>query len=153
MGCDSQRILPEMKMDLFENRPSLGTKRNAQHNLAGRTHYVDDDSLRFHYSRILSCHVTDNGLLFGLVESVALDPNNTRRGYRPVIFDIAGRVVNERPSLDTCFKSKAQAEKAMWEDFNRLDAKALAVAAVDNWERQNAREAERIRELIEQAGK
>ncbi|KAH2035914.1 hypothetical protein KXW51_006159, partial [Aspergillus fumigatus] len=65
-------------------------KTNAQRNLCGRTHYVDDDNLRFHKSRVISARVVDNGLLFAIVTSDALDFENRKRGFRYVIFDVFG---------------------------------------------------------------
>ncbi len=66
-------------MRLYEKRHYM-PRENAQNNLIGRTHYVDDDSLRFHKSKILSTYVTDGGLLFTLIESCSLDYNNSKRG-------------------------------------------------------------------------
>jgi hypothetical protein len=64
--------------------------REALHNnLCGRTHYVDQDTLRWHKSKIISSHVVDGGLLFAIVTSDALDMQNTKRGFRYVIFDVA----------------------------------------------------------------
>ena len=116
-------------MHLYRNESS-DPKWNAQRNLIGRTHYVDDDTLRFHKSRILSARHTDNGLLFALVESMALDPNNVKRGYRYVIFDIFGNTI-ERPKLEEAFRTSEMATKAMWEALNRIDAQAVTLAALD----------------------
>jgi hypothetical protein len=65
-------------MQMYRNQAS-DPKSNAQRNLAGRTHYVDDDTLRFHKSRVISARHVDQGLLFAIVTSDALDMNNTRR--------------------------------------------------------------------------
>jgi hypothetical protein len=107
-------------MQLFQNHGSA-PKFNAQRNLMGRTHYVDDDTLRWHKSRILSARCTDGGLLFAIVTSDALDMNNTRRGYRYVIFDLFGTVL-ARPALEESFRTSAKAEKEMWKALNRIDA-------------------------------
>lgn len=95
-------------------------KYNAQRNLDGRTHYVDDDTLRFHKSRILKAKASYNGLYFYLIESCAADSNNTRRVFRGVVFDVFGTVVS-RPRLDEGLKTRKQAETAMWEDINKID--------------------------------
>lgn len=125
-------------MNFYQNESS-DAKWNAQRNLTGRTHYVDDDTLRSFHSRILSSHVVDNGLLFAIVESVALDCHNTRRGYRYVIFDVFGNTV-ERASLDDCYKSNAAAQKAMWAALNGMDAMTITAAAIDAQECGYARE-------------
>lgn len=104
-------------------------KNNAKLNLSGRTHYVDDDTLRFHYARITSTAVSPDGLLFGLVESVALDPNNRMRGFRHVIFDITGFVIT-RPALDHTHKKSENAYRAMMQDMANIDRVKVTADAI-----------------------
>jgi len=125
-------------VNLFKQE-SYHPKRNAQLNLIGRTHYVDDNTLRFHHARVLSATATDNGLLFALVESVALDYDNTRRGYRYVIFDLFGKVIS-RCDLESAFKSRATATKAMWRELNALDAHAITRAGIEQSRRNHESE-------------
>lgn len=120
-------------MNLFRCE-SAEPKWNAQRNLSGRTHYVDDDTLRFHKSRILATRISDNGLLFALVESYAVDMHNTRRLYRPVVFDIFGTVLS-KCELEDGYKSTKAATKALWEILNGIDAKAHTLAAIDKAEK------------------
>ena len=96
-------------VELFEDK-SNDPKRNAQQNLNGRTHYVDDDTMRFFGSRIVSAYPTDDGLFFKIVESVATEYDKSRRGFRVVIFDLFGCAVF-RPSFDECTSTSAAAEK------------------------------------------
>ena len=105
---------------LFEDR-SIYPKRRAQMALQGRTHYVDDDTLRFFHSRILVCEITSDRLLCGIVESVACDSDNTKREFRPVVFDVFGTVL-ERPGIGNGYRTRAQAEKEMWAALNKIDA-------------------------------
>jgi hypothetical protein len=121
---------------LYQNHGSY-PKPNAQRNLSGRTHYVDDDSLRFHKSRILSARATCDGLLFAIVESVAIDYENRRRGVRYVVFDLFGRVVS-RLALEDCWRTSAAATKAMWTFINGCDAVALTREAIANAEKWHA---------------
>ena len=93
----------------------------AQNNLQGRTHYVDNDTLRFHKSRVLACHITDGGLLLSIVTSDAIDMDGSKRGFRFVVFDVFGTVIN-RPSLEDTFPTRKAATKAMWIELNALDA-------------------------------
>lgn len=86
-------------------------KCNAQRNLSGRTHYVDDDTLRWHKSRVCSTSHLHGGLLFRVTCSDALDPDNRSRGFRSAVFDCFGTCVS-RPDLDHTFKTSAQAIKA-----------------------------------------
>lgn len=129
--------------NLFRSESS-DPKRNAQRNLSGRTHYVDDDTLRWHKARVLSARVVDGGLLFAIVESVALDMRNTKRGVRYVIFDIFGNVVGDRKDLEHCWRRSEQAEKAMWVELNTLDAAEITRKAVDDARRYHAAEMERV---------
>lgn len=122
---------------------SSAPKYNAQRNLCGRTHYVDDDTLRFHKCRIISARSTDNGLLFAIVTSDAVDYENTKRCYRYAVFDLLGTVVS-RPTLEQGFSASAVATKRMWEELNRLDAKALTLTAIKE---ATQRQAQEMREL------
>jgi hypothetical protein len=125
-------------MQLYQNHSS-DPKTDAQRNLCGRTHYVDDDTLRYHKSRVISSQHTDNGLLFAIITSDALDYQNHKRGFRYVIFDIFGRTI-ARPRLEEAFRTSAQASKAMWHALNSFDAIALTNEAIARETRQHAEE-------------
>ena len=107
-------------MNLFRNESSNPVD-NAQKNLMGRTHYVDPDTLRWHKSRVLASRVVEHGLLFAITTSDALDMNNTKRGYRFVVFDVFGTVVH-RDKLEDAYKRREQCDKAMWAFLNSFDA-------------------------------
>lgn len=138
-------------MKLYTSEAS-DPKTNAQRNLMGRTHYVDDDTLRWHHARILSARAMCNGLLFGIVESVALDMRNTKRGVRYVLFDVFGRTVGTRVDLEHCWKRSEQAVKAMWAEVNTLDEIAITLAAIEDTERNHAREMEDLRAKVRELG-
>ncbi len=93
-------------------------KYNAQRNLSGKTHYVDDETLRWHKSRVLSANPLFDGLLFQIITSDALDMHSTKRGFRAVIHDVFGTTVY-RPDLENSAKTKAQAYE--WADAWDLD--------------------------------
>jgi hypothetical protein len=105
-------------VELFGHKSS-DPKHNAQKNLNGRTHYVDDDTLRFFGSRIISAYPTDDRLFFKIVESVATDHNKSRRGFRVVVFDLFGCAVF-RPSFDECTSTSAAAVK-LWMKSDKID--------------------------------
>lgn len=109
---------------------SSNPKENAQRNLCGRSHYVDDGTLRFHRSRILVSGATDCGLGFWLIESVAADMNNTRRGFRAVVFGLAGDVIGERPGVDDLRRTSNQARDDLNEMLRKIDFRAAAIEAV-----------------------
>lgn len=98
-----------VKLFCFE---SSTPKWNAQRNLEGRTHYVDDDTLRFHKSRVLHSGQFAWGLLFGITCSDSLDFNNTQRGFRCAVFDVWGTCIY-RPKLEESFSSSKAAQKAL----------------------------------------
>ena len=117
-------------MNLYRDESSY-PKVNAQRNLDGRTHYVDENTLRFHKSRVLSTHVTDGGLLFAIVVSDAAGPEQSHgRIFRYVIFDVFGTVL-DRKNLEDGYKSRDQAIKAMWIALNAIDAKAHTLEAIE----------------------
>lgn len=102
----------------FENK-SYDAKRDAQVNLTGRTHYVDPDTLKYHNSKILKCVISDNGLLLSIIESYA--SYDGKRLFRPVIFDVMGNTI-DRVSGSDGFKTKKQAEAALWESLEKINA-------------------------------
>jgi len=130
-------------MKLYQNESS-DPKYNAQRNLDGRTHYVDSNTLRFHKSRVLNTATPYNGLLFALVESYAMDYENTRRAFRPVIFDVFGNVI-ERPALEEGFKTRKEAIAAMWDAVNKIDPIAVTESAIAQKEKHHAQEMQWLR--------
>jgi hypothetical protein len=125
---------------LYSNASSY-PKLNAQRNLQGRTHYVDDDTLRGFHSRILSARATHEGMLFAITTSDAGDYQNRTRVHRYVIFDVFGTVL-ERPTIEDSFRTSKQALAAMWKAINAIDAKAVTLAAIENAKRNHAHDME-----------
>jgi hypothetical protein len=106
---NTQAIAYTLRAGLYASRRSHPAS-NAQDNLTGRTHYVDPGTLRFHKSRILSARPIMSGAFFLIIESCALDFDNTRRGVRAVLFDLMGDTVY-RPSLEHCRRTRDQASR------------------------------------------
>jgi hypothetical protein len=100
---------------------SSDPKYNAQHALQGKTHYCDDDTLRFHKSRITHSETVSNGTRFLIVEAYAVDYRNTQRAFRGVIFNLDGRPVY-RPELNAGFSSTAIALKHARKALTELEA-------------------------------
>ena len=105
-------------------------KANAQRNLPGRTHYVDDDTLKYHKARVMSAHALEHGLLFGIVTADALNAENTKRGFRYVVFDVFGHVV-ARVDLESAYRTQAKAATAMYAWLDTVDAAALTRDAIE----------------------
>ena len=113
------RASTDNSVALFDCKSSY-PKTNAQLNLAGRTHYATDDTLRYFHARILSSRPLLAGALFMLIESSARDYQNKSRGFRFVVFDIFGRVI-ERPKLEDSYSTRAGAERAFSAWFAGFD--------------------------------
>lgn len=102
---------------------------DAQRNLSGRTHYVDDDTLRFFLARILYTGREHDSLTFWLVESVRSKPDSLPGGrIRFVAFDVFGSVV----SRDEWHRSSKAAIKAGRAWLAQHDAVAHTRAALAN---------------------
>ena len=125
-------------------------KNNAQCNLSGRTHYADPDTLRYFSSRILSAGEVDRGLLFYVLESTATNADKTARGFRFVIFDIWGTVV-ERASVGDCWKTSEAARRNMWAWLNAFDTAAYYRDKLNERAGRLEREAAEMRTIAESA--
>ena len=109
MKTIANKISAAADVELFKDRSAV-PKWDAQQNLQGRTHYVEDSTLKYFGARIVSAYPTDDGLFFKIVESVSLSPNGGKRGFRVVVFDLFGQAVF-RPSFEECTPSSAAADK------------------------------------------
>jgi hypothetical protein len=107
----ARKIAHAVNESRFENY-GYDAKACAQRNLSGRTHYVDDNTLRFFHSRINSARPEMSGLVLVLIESVAADFRNRSRGFRFVVFDLFGSVINDRAGHDSLLRTSEQARKA-----------------------------------------
>ena len=123
---------------------STDATRNAQENLRGRTHYADPDTLRWHKARILSSRDIWCGAGFMVVESVSLDWDNTKRGFRFAVFDVFGTVI-ERADLEHTFSSKDKAIKAFWAWLGDFDPFAYYLPTLESRARRLMSEADRLR--------
>ena len=122
-------------------------KYKAQKNLAGRTHYVDDDTLRYFRSRILACRIHDDGTLLSIVESFSVNPDHSERAFRAVVFDIEGTTVF-RPDIEHAHKTRKSAEKELWVFLNSFDGVVAAITAIERRiERQTRDDEEQLDEL------
>ncbi len=138
-----------MTHELYREQSS-NPKWNAQRNLMGRTHYVDDTTLRFHKSRVISARPTCNGLLFAIVTSDALNYENTKRGFRYAIFDLFGTVV-ARAELEQATRTSQQATKAMYAALDAIDPHSVTMAAIDRAEKYHAQEMAELRKATHEA--
>ena len=121
------QTLQSLNLRTFSDK-SYDAQRNARINLEGITHYVDLDTLRYFKSRIVKAFDSCHGSIFFLVESVAKNPDNTERGFRFVLFDVFGEVVNPRDVYYTTSDKAKKAGYAFLETFDLMAhyRKALA---------------------------
>jgi len=112
-----------MRYEVYTDHAS-DPKLNAQRNLDGRTHYVENGTLGWHKARVLSCCTSHAGQLLTIIESVALDWDNTKRGFRYVTFDLFGTVIS-RVQLEECWRTQEEARE--WRDGFLAEVDAVAV--------------------------
>tara|TARA_R110002012_G_scaffold315040_1_gene528329 strand:+ start:1335 stop:1760 length:426 start_codon:yes stop_codon:yes gene_type:complete len=106
---------------------SYNARYNAQHNLRGRSHFVDDATLRYFSGRVLSAYDSADGRLFVVVHSQATSLNDATRVYSYAIFDLAGSVINEHTKH---YKSAATARKHCAAMLALLDADRITLDAL-----------------------
>jgi len=117
----------------FYSYQSCDTKRNAQINLDGRTHFADDGTLRFFKSRIVGACAIAEGLLFKVTESSAMDMHGQSRGFRVHVFDLFGTHVFG-VDIDKAAKTSAQADKVFREaEFDILAHYKHALTSKRDW--------------------
>ena len=123
---------------------STDATRNAQDNLRGRTFYAEPDTLRWHKARILNSRDIWCGAGFMLIESVSLDWDNTKRGYRFAVFDVFGTVI-ERADLENTWKTAEGARKAFWKWLATSDPFTHYLTAIESRSRSLDRESANLR--------
>ena len=138
----AQTIAQAFGRQLYTHRRDDNTC-DAQENLEGRTYYVEPGTLRFHHSRIVGGGVHLCGAAYRVLEVTALDYDNTRRGYRAVLFDLTGRTIYH-PKLEQCHRTKEQAMRAFWAWFETFDPLEYYRARINEEADQLARQIERL---------
>ncbi len=63
------------------------------------------------------------------------------------MFDVFGRCI-DRPAMEDAFKSRARASKAMWAAIEKLNAKAITLAAIAREDRQHREEMVQARKIV-----
>ena len=138
-------LLDQSGVKLYRHESTDAT-RNAQDNLRGRTSYAEPDTLRYHKARFLSSRDIWSGAGFMVVESVSLDWDNTKRGYRFAVFDVFGTVI-ERADLEHTWKTAEGARKAFWKWLETSDPFAYYLTALESRARRLERESTGLRNV------
>lgn len=130
--------------NLYENN-SYNSVNNAINELEGRTHYYSKSTRKFHGSSVVYANITDKGLLMATVEKYSVDHNHTKKRFRPVIFDIFGSIVGNRPSLEDGYTNKDKAVNAMWAQLESLNAKKITREGIKNFQDNTKRDIKNLR--------
>ena len=80
---------------------SANHKRNAQANLSGLSHYVDNETLKFFNARVVESKVSYCGLYFILIETKSADYENKTRCKRATVFNIMGKILHQTECKST----------------------------------------------------
>lgn len=140
------QALHDLGYSMFSDKASY-PKPNAQANLQGRTHFVDDDTLRFFGSRILSAHEKEAGLLFVIIESSYLDWNKTKRGFRFAVFDVFGTCI-ARPEIEQASRSRHDASMHFFAWYDSFDLSAHYAKAIEEKAARQQREVDGLRAIV-----
>lgn len=146
---DVVKAVQKAGVELFKERAGLPLNQ-AQRNLEGRTHYVDDSTLKSFVAKIHAVYVMDEGLILGLVESLQAGPNpDMGRVYRPVFFDLFGNTLY-RPSIEESFKSLKQAQTEFWKQAEEIDAVDATIEGLKAKRDSLQKEAEDLNAIVEE---
>jgi len=119
----AQIISTHTDLQLFRDRYYTNPLAVAQDQLNGRTHYYNDETLKYFKARVLYAKPASSGLLFVTVESVPKNYDGTGRGFRAVCFDLFGESIY-RPDFENLHKTRDKALKAFYtwlNEFSELD--------------------------------
>lgn len=97
----------------------------AQRALSGKSHYVDDATLRGFDAKVLRCITSHHGFYLLIQESLPHPDNNWGRVRRNVLFDVFGTVVTDRHKWH---KSARFADKEFSELCALMDSEFACVA-------------------------
>ena len=89
--------------------------------------------------------------MFAIVTSDAKDYQNKARGFRYVIFDLFGTVLDRNPaSVDReFFSSSKRATDAMWKALNEIDALEVTRKGIERERRNHESEMQRVHRDME----
>ena len=127
------------------HRLSNNVKFNAQANLEGRTHFVDDETLQYFGGRVLSAYDEAGGRLFVVIHSQHRGFENHQREFGYAIFNLAGQAIScsgggGEDKDGNHFKTSATAHKHCAEALAKIDAEQVTADAITYVTRNNERD-------------
>jgi hypothetical protein len=128
-------------------------KWDAQQNLSWKTHYADEETLRYFKARISSCYKIDqigpdygSWSILGIVESIGSKPASIPGGkYRFRLFDVFGREISES---EDWFSSAESARKALFRRADEIDGASHTASRIKEEAGRMAREAKLALSLL-----
>lgn len=140
--------LSKAGVQLFRQRSGMPLNQ-AQRNLEGLTHYVDDKSLSAFVAQIHHVYILEEGLLLALIESVQAGPNKeSGRVYRPVLFDVFGNVIHQ-PTIDDSADSLKKANAQLWQVVDEMDGVQITIDGLKAKIKQLDDQSEKLTELLD----
>tara|TARA_R110001599_G_scaffold7910_1_gene38099 strand:- start:529 stop:939 length:411 start_codon:yes stop_codon:yes gene_type:complete len=128
----------------FRKEHCLTAKYEAQRQLSGITHYVDDDTLRYFKCRILRVIFSEDGLTLGLIMSQPNYEKNDKREYKAALINVFGSIRDYREFYDT----KAEAVDALNELRSKTSIEEWIKESAESHKLQAANESEYIIDLL-----
>ena len=143
----AQTICQAFDQQQYSSKCLRTAKANAQAMLEGRTHYVDDSTMRYFNSRITLAQPSTFGMFYLITESISPDGQNGKRGFRTILFDINGRVVYG-PSLENLENTSTKAEKAFYKWFESFNVEIYYKNQIKEKIIQTNRQAQNLEECL-----
>lgn len=145
---DVAQAISKAGIELFKERTGLPLNQ-AQRNLSGRTHYVDDSTLKGFGAKVHSVSIMDEGLVLGMLESLQKGFNAADgRVWRPVFFDVFGNVIY-RPDIEESFDNQKEAMAEFWKQSNEIDAVQATLDGAKAKQQAMQNELEKFTELVD----
>ena len=143
----THKSLPKRYNREYSDNPTI----SAQKNLEGRTYYVEPQNLKHHGSRVLSALPVSDGAFFKIIETISIDYEQTKRGYRAVVFDLFGTIIYH-PDLENTHASKEKADKAFYAWFDTFDEIGHYQKAIAEKITRLNKEAQNLTEILKELG-
>lgn len=117
-----------------------------QNAMRGKTHFYDDDSMRFFSCKVRKARCIDDGVILGTICTQA-EGFHGGRVYAVNFHDFTGHGLCASLEERT-FKTMEQANKYFWERANAMDGRAIMLDAIRRERDDARRKAKRITDFM-----
>lgn len=76
-----------------------------------KTHYYDAGTRRYFGASVSKLREIADGMALAAIERVSLDSDHRAKGYRVVIHDLTGHIINDRAGLEDAHKTLRAAQR------------------------------------------